>query len=119
MGFRGFARVRANPFWNFGTFSEPVLGISARLAKPVLTLRNLCISIPLQWWYWVRRMRQSPQAPLFWGAPLENGIYSFGFAQWTIWSEDLFFFFGEHLFWEKNREIRGEIEVKTYCFFTP
>ena len=36
---------------------EPVLGISARLANPLLTLRNLCISISLyneeicfQWW---------------------------------------------------------------------
>ena len=53
--------------------------------------------------YWVRRMRQSPQAPPFFGgppsilgAPLENSIYSFGFAQWTIWSEDFFFFF---FFW--------------------
>ena len=27
--------------------------------------------------YWVRRMRQSPQAPLFLGAPLENSTYSF------------------------------------------
>ena len=67
---------------------EPVLGISARLAKPVLTLRNLCISIPLQWWI----LGEANEAVAS-GPPLENSIYSFGFAQWTIWSEDLFFFF--------------------------
>ena len=35
-------------------------------------------------------------SPLFGWPPLENSIYSFGFAQWTIWSEDLFFFFLEN-----------------------
>ena len=43
-------------------------------------------------------------------APLENSIYSFGFAQWTIWSEDLFFFFfGEHLDFGRKR---GKSEMK-------
>ena len=43
--------------------------------------------------YWVRQMRQSPQAPLFLGAPLdfkgplENSIHSFGFAA-DVCSED-------------------------------
>ena len=45
------------PVMRFKHSREPVLGISARLANPLLTLRNLCISISLynegtccQWW---------------------------------------------------------------------
>ena len=48
--------------------------------------------VDIGWGEWGSCLRP----PLFWGPPLENSIYSFGFAQWTIWSEDLFFFFLEN-----------------------
>ena len=38
--------------------------------------------------YWLRRMRQSPQAPLFWGPLLENSTYSFESAAYVCSEND-------------------------------
>ena len=63
--------------------------------------------------YWVRRMRQSPQVPPFFGAPPSKTAYTVldslrMFAQRTIRSEDLFFF-RERL--DFGRKI-GKLEMK-------
>ena len=51
----------------------------------------------MQWWILGEANEAVASGPPFFGGPpLENSIYSFGFAQWTIWSEDLFFFFLEN-----------------------
>ena len=63
------------------------------ILHPLLSLPSIPTS-PNQWWI----LGEANEAvasgpPFFWGPPLENNLYSFGFAQWTIRSEDLFFFF--------------------------
>ena len=61
------------------------------LEKASIEMRHLAynfeIELKTSGGYWVRRMRHSPQAPPFFGAPLENSIYSFGFAA-DVCSED-------------------------------
>ena len=45
-----------------------------------------------QWWILGEANEAVASGPPFFGGPpLENSIYSFGFAQWTIRSEDFFF----------------------------
>ena len=70
----------------------------------------------MQWWILGEANEVVASGPPFFGGPpldfkgpLQNSIYSFGFAQRTIRSEDLFFFFGEHL--DFGRKI-GKLEVK-------
>ena len=65
--------------------------------------------------YWVRRMRQSPQALPFFGGPPSKTAYTVldslqMFVQRTILSEDLFFFFRERL--DFGRKI-GKSEMKS------
>ena len=65
-------------------------------------------------------MRQSPQAPLFLGGPPSKTAYTvldslsgrFGVKTFFF-----FFFWRTPWFWKKKREIRDEIEVKTFFFF--
>ena len=69
----------------------------------------LIIYSNVQWWILGEANEAVASGPPFFGGPpLENSIYSFGFAQRTIRSEDLFFF-GEHL--DFGRKI-GKLEVK-------
>ena len=73
----------------------------------------------VQWWILGEANEAVASGPPFFGGrssilrpPLENSIYSFGFAQRTIRSEDLFFFFflfGEYLDFGRKR---GKSEMK-------
>ena len=83
------------------------------LVQPKIFVKNcLKATILLSGGYWVRRMRQLPQA-LFFGtpsilrAPLENSTYSFNPIQ-TILSEDLFFFREHPSFGRKIGETKSE-----------
>ena len=74
--------------------------------------------VDIGWGEWGSCLRP----PFFWGPPSKTAYTVLDslqmFAQRTIRSEDLFFFFWRTPWvWEKNREIGDEIKVKTVFFF--